>query len=202
MNQQKKSKKKTIIIAVVVVLFLGAIASNARDDDTKNETEVSNTTSTTETSSDNASQTAAPGKDSSSETKEKTKEEPKKDPKKEKSKFISSCKSYEYKKLARYPEKYKDKHITVKVKVAQIVNGGLFDDSVYYRCYTKGAYDTWFENEFFIIDDREGDTTKILEDDILTVYGTYSGTEDVERSLTNTTESVPAISMKYCKIKE
>lgn len=125
----------------------------------------------------------------------------KKNAAKNKKAYITSCKSYGYKKLARYPDKYKGKKITVKVKVEQILEGGLFDDSKYYRCYTKGDYDLWMENEFFIVDKRESNATKILQGDVLTVYGEYAGCEQVERALSGTNEDVPAINMKYCKIK-
>lgn len=194
-HKRYPNKNNKIIAIILAILVIGGIGAFLEEDkSSQNETQ---TTSTQTSSSPVAKK---------QETKKQDVKKPsatkKTSPSDVKKAFISSCSKYDYKKLARYPDKYKGKKITVKVKVSQIMDGGLFDDTTYYRCYTKGKYDTWFENEYIIIDERGENATKILQDDILTVYGTYTGTKEIERAITSTNDNVPAISMKYCKIKE
>ena len=61
---------------------------------------------------------------------------------------------------------------------------GGFLTSEGYRCYEVGT-----ENEIVILDDRENKEPKFVEGDTITVYGTYYGTEKMERLLTG--EKVP-----------
>ena len=198
-NKKKTPKWLIAIIVVVVIFFIAGIAGNSDESEQSNnsETTESNNVETSKNENNNV-------KENKTENKVNKTKKPKitKTPKEEKKDFINKCKSYDYKKLARYPDKYKGKKITVKVKVSQIMEGGWFDDNVYYRCYTKGQYDLWMEDEYVIVDKRGKGATKILEDDILTVYGTYDGTSEMERALTGTSDNIPSIYMKYCKIKE
>ena len=193
-KKQPNPKQKMIIIIAIAAVVIGIIgsATGAFDEPAQQEQKTAQTsTKETKVAEKKKEGKATPA---STATPKPKKAVSKKD-------FMAACKSYSYKKLARYPDKYVGKKIKIQIQVAQIVEGGWFDDSKYYRCYTKGAYGTWFENEFFIVDKRE-DGTKILEKDILTVYGEFAGCEKVDRALTNTSDEVPSINMKYCTIKE
>ena len=66
----------------------------------------------------------------------------------------------------------------------QVMPGG-FLTSEGYRCYEVGT-----ENEIVIPDDRENKEPKFVEGDTITVYGTYYGTEKMERLLTGEKVSV------------
>lgn len=65
---------------------------------------------------------------------------------------------------------------------------GGFLTSEGYRCYEVGT-----ENEIVILDDRENKEPKFVEGDTITVYGTYYGTEKMERLLTGEKVSVRQI---------
>lgn len=109
--------------------------------------------------------------------------------------YISQCTTdFDYKDLIRNEKENVGKKIELEVKVQQIMQeGGI----TYYRAYTNDEYDFWLGNEFIIFDKRKDDKTKILADDILKVYGEYSGTETIVRALTGTGEDVPAVNMYY-----
>lgn len=126
----------------------------------------------------------------------------KEDSKISKDDFISSCEEIPYKTLARNPEENIGKHIKLTVKVSQIVQGGLFDNGEYYRVYTNDEYGLWLGDEYFMYDEREDKGTKILQDDVLTVYAECAGTTQVKRALTNTTEDVVSIKAVYIDLIE
>lgn len=124
-----------------------------------------------------------------------------KKPKSEKQKktdYIKSCKLYDYKKLKRYEDKYYGKRIAVRVHISQVLNDG---GTTWYRAYeaVNGDYD--LGREYTIIDNRIDDSPKLLKGDIISVYGKYIGLNDVTRAIDGVSEEVPAIDMKYVKLR-
>lgn len=118
----------------------------------------------------------------------------------DKDSFVNSCEEVPYKTLARNPEAYVGTKLVLTVKVQQVMQGGLFDDSQYYRVNTDDEYGMWFGDEYFMYDFRADDNMKILQDDILKVYAEFAGVEEVTRALTGTTEEVPAIKAIYVEL--
>ena len=114
--------------------------------------------------------------------------------------FKAACKEYAYKEIARNPKNFVGEKIVLTVKVYQIMKGGLWGDEEYYRAYTNDEYGIWLGDEYIIYDERVNDDTKVLQDDILKVYGTIAGTTEVTRALTGVTEEIPAINMKYLEL--
>lgn len=117
-----------------------------------------------------------------------------------KEEFISSCQIISYEELSRTPNDYIGKKIMLTVKVQQVMQGGLLDDSEYYRVNTNDEYNWWQGDEYVMYDCRIDDNTKILKDDILTVYAEFEGMETVKRALTGTKEDIPAIKVYYSEI--
>lgn len=116
--------------------------------------------------------------------------------------YIRACQEIPYKTLARNPESYKGTKIKLTVKVQQVVQGGWFDDNEYYRVYTNDEYGIWLGDEYFMYDDRQDRTPKILEGDVLNVYGECDGTTTVKRALTDMKEDVVSVKAKYIEILE
>ena len=130
-------------------------------------------------------------------------EQQKKEQEDEKKQYYQSCQEINYKDLLRTPEKYKNQRIKLKVKISQIMSGGLFDSGKYYRCYSDNeGHDFYFDDEYLIRDDRIVSDPKLLVDDIITIYGEFDSLEKVERALTNTNDELPKIKMKYVEIIE
>lgn len=115
--------------------------------------------------------------------------------------FKASCQEIGYKKIMRNPEEYIGQRIVITAKVQQIMQGGLFDDSQYYRVLTDNdGYEIYADDEYFMYDSRIGDDMKILKDDVLKIYAVFTGMEEVKRALTGTKEEVPAIKAYFVEL--
>lgn len=114
--------------------------------------------------------------------------------------FITSCEEIDYKTLARNPDDYVGNHIKLTVKISQIIQGGFLDDGEYYRVYTDDEYGFWAGDEYLISDGRTEKDIKILQDDIIEVYGKFSGTRTMERALTKTKEDVLCVEAVYIEL--
>ncbi len=115
--------------------------------------------------------------------------------------FKESCQEIGYKKILRNPEEYIGQRIVITAKVQQIMQGGLFDDSQYYRVLTDNdGYEIYADDEYFMHDSRIGDDMKILKDDVLKIYAVFTGMEEVKRALTGTKEEVPAIKAYFVEL--
>lgn len=112
--------------------------------------------------------------------------------------FRNSCTELSYKDILRNPDDYIGNNVVVTVKVAQTgISGSFFDTNEYMRAYSNDEYDWWMGDTYVLIDKRTTDTTKILQDDIITVYGTFVGTQEFTLALTGTSEEYPVFEIKY-----
>ncbi len=109
--------------------------------------------------------------------------------------FREECALVGYKSLLRDTEEYLDTALMVELQVVCQVNGGLFDENIYYLCKTEDGNN--IVRYYIVRDDRETDDTLILEGDILTVFGQLFGTCKIPADLLETRPTVPAVSMLY-----
>lgn len=115
--------------------------------------------------------------------------------------YKAECQTVDYKELCRYPEKYEGTKIVVKVKVSQIIDANFSGSEKAWRTYTDNSgYGFYADDEYYMLDKRGGDAVKILEDDIITVYGEFTGLEKITRALTGTTDELPRIEVKYADL--
>ncbi len=71
----------------------------------------------------------------------------------------------DYREFFRYEEKYKGTNVFVYLEVAQVMENGL-------RCYSDSNGDGWYtDEEYYIEDDRVNKDLRILNDDIIVVWG-------------------------------
>ena len=118
-------------------------------------------------------------------------------------KYREDCVEVSYKDLCRYPEKYEGTKIVVKVKVSQIIDANFSGSEKAWRTYTDNSgYGFYADDEYYMLDKRGGDAVKILDDDIITVYGEFTGLEKITRALTSTTDELPRIEVKYADLVE
>lgn len=88
--------------------------------------------------------------------------------------FKASCKTYTYEQMARNPDKFKGTNVKLTGEVVQ----ALYDsNSVDLRVNItkKGNYSTYYVDTVYIVYYPEAEEDKILEDDIITIYGTSQG---------------------------
>lgn len=113
--------------------------------------------------------------------------------------YIKKCKEYDYKKVLRNPDKYIGKKVKVRLKVSQVHEESILNASKYYFAYSNDEYDMWVGNEYAIMDTRDKEKPKILEEDIIEVYGEIAEPEQT-KSLIMASGEVFSINMKYAKL--
>jgi len=90
--------------------------------------------------------------------------------------IITSATAVPYKELARYPEKYKGQPIKIKGKVSQVISKFGGSDLRMFTGQSKYSDDLWFEDDIYV--DYKAPNERILEDDIITVYGYADGIQE------------------------
>ena len=106
--------------------------------------------------------------------------------------FKSTCETYTYDEIARRPDDYLLKAAKFKGKVVQVMEDG---DEIALRInVTQGRY-TWSDTIYaqYTQDSSEG---RILEDDIITVYGYLAGTVTY-KSVLGASITIPSMLVSY-----
>lgn len=116
--------------------------------------------------------------------------------KKEEKKYKNSCKKLTFEELARNPEKIRGNKVKLTGEVIQVSEN---DISIGMRVnITKNEYG-WYEDTVYIIYYPEEEEDKILEDDIITIYGTAEG-EYSYTSIMGAYITIPKILAEYIEI--
>ena len=131
------------------------------------------------------------------ETSVKATEAPTENPIEKEIEFRSSCEELEYDGLARNPDKVKDKKVTVTGEVIQVLEDKYSDEVNLRVNITKTTYG--FTDTIFVVGelDRSGD--RILEGDIISIWGYCAGTYTYETVL-GSSLTIPRIDMMYYSI--
>lgn len=196
-----QKRKKGCAIAGIICGIIGlsllmiTISDGSADTDSEsveNTQQIVSTESTPSTEKSNDSQKKKVKK----ETSEKKKAE---DPEK---KFKKSCQKFNYKKIARNPDEYIGQNFKVTVQIYSVSEGGLFTEA-YMKAYTDDGSGTYFDNMIYLFDEQDKDSksyVNILEDDVVTVYGTFEGMEDSTNFLNGEKSKDIALHIKYAKL--
>lgn len=111
--------------------------------------------------------------------------------------YMAKCQQIDYDTLARNPNKYKGEYLTMSGEVIQTID---IDGGVMLRMdVTQDDYGFWHDTIVVTIPLAPSDD-RILEDDIITVYGKCYGLYTYE-SVLGSTISVPRIDGKYYILK-
>ena len=178
------------IIGIVLFIILMAIPSEDTDKTKKseeNKTEVSATEIPKETQKPKEKATAKPKPTEKPKTKKQIKNE-----------YISSCKEYNYKKVLRNPKKYIGKRIKVRIQISSVHDKSFLNPTKYYFGNSKSDYG-WYGNQYAVYDKRISKKPKLLESDIIEVYGEIIEPEETTSLIVNSTELF-TIDMKYVKL--
>ena len=129
---------------------------------------------------------------------EKKEEEERKKAKQEETNFKQSCKNITYEELARNPDKIKGEKVRITGEVIQtLYNYNSVDLRV--NITKWGTYSTYYKDTIYVTYYLEDGEDKILEDDIITIWGTTQG----DYSYTSTIGSrvtLPLVFAKYIEI--
>lgn len=171
--------KRWWFIAIIVLIVLSAIGGSGSSSDGSASSSKSTSKASTSTASSVASVVPEISEDD----------------------YKAECQTVDYKELCRYPEKYEGTKIVVKVKVSQIIDANFSGSEKAWRTYTDNSgYGFYADDEYYMLDKRGGDAVKILDDDIITVYGEFTGLEKITRALTSTTDELPRAEVKYADL--
>lgn len=212
-KQPPNKKKHGLIIGIVVFILVCGIFSTFVDDSADSTNDVSSETQKPNKENTNTEQPSTPKDKKETKSakpaatkkpkptlspKERKKKE-KKDAQAAKEKFINSCKEYPYKKVLRNPKNFIGKKIKIKCQISQISKEGFFSKG-FLRCYSYSGYGLYADDEYIVYDKRISSSPKLLDEDIITVYGIIKEPEEMTRALTGTSDEVFTIEMKYVKL--
>lgn len=122
--------------------------------------------------------------------------EPTKSPEEIEQEYKDSCNEYKYKDVLRNPEDYVGEKVKITVKISTAIEESWMNDCKYYFAYSNDEYDWWLGDEYVIFDRREEQKPKLLEDDVITVYGEIADPEHTTSLILSSSELF-AIDMKY-----
>ena len=112
--------------------------------------------------------------------------------------YKKKCKKIAYNKLARNPDKYEGKKIKIYGQVIQVMDNG---NSVDLRVGTKNSgYGSYYDDVVYVSYTYKSGESKILEDDMIKVFGEYGGTYTYE-STGSGNITIPMMYGQYVLIK-
>lgn len=114
--------------------------------------------------------------------------------------YKSSCASYTYEEISRNPNQYKGKRAIFKGEVVQVMETRI-GNKVYMDMrvnVTKGEYGFWSDTVYVTFINSTEDS-RILEDDIITMYGTLTGLKSYT-SILGITYTIPGFKAEYIDI--
>ena len=108
--------------------------------------------------------------------------------------YKNSCKTYDYKTIFRYAEEYKGKDVKYTGKVVQVIEGSSYTS---YRVnITKDRWGYYDDTVYVIFMDLDKKTPRILEDDIITFYGTLGDLYTYE-TVMGSSVTIPSVTAYY-----
>ncbi len=114
--------------------------------------------------------------------------------------FRSLCRRVDYKKLLRSQETYLNAAVMEELTVMEQVDGGLFDENIYYLCRREDGQG--ITRYYIVRDDREENDTPILAGDVIQVYGQLFGSCKLPGYLVKEQPLVPAVTLVYFDLLE
>ena len=190
--------KRGWFIALIVLIILYAIGSSDSSSNTASSTSTSASSTKAEVSSSSSSVTVSSSVESDSSTSEIPST-----PTLSEDEYRAECETVKYKDLCRYPDQYAGKKITITGQVQQIMDANWLSSDKAWRVQTDNdGYGYYLDDEYYAIDKRPSDAIKVLQDDIVVIYGEFTGMTNVTRALTNTTDEIPCIDVAYVDIVE
>lgn len=112
--------------------------------------------------------------------------------------YKEACQEISYKELLRDPDKYLGEKVKFTGEVRQVVYEAEDGESEYMIAVTKDEYDFYDDNVYFYY--NHGDNPKLIEEDIVTLWGEASGTKTYTTVL-GASVTIPAVTVAYAEIK-
>ncbi|HHT02889.1 MAG TPA: hypothetical protein GX005_01030 [Bacteroidales bacterium] len=174
-----------------IILGVGLIGSFVQEDEEKEKAPV--------TKQEDAAERTKEEKKVKEKEPEQTEEEKEEEEEKTRKTYIGSAEEFGYKDIAREPDKYEGKIAKFTGEVTQVVEA-TFGDPAYRISVNENEYGLWEDVIYVTYKVKDGDV-RILEDDIVTIYGELKGLQKYETVLGNKM-SIPSLAAKYIVIKD
>lgn len=186
-EEKKKFYKKWWFWVIIILVVAGIIGS------TNNQ---NNTISTSSSNTNN--ETNIVEKQETEEEKQARLEQERLQKEQEKTTFKAGCQTYTFEQMARNPENFKGTNVKLTGQVIQALYGtGTVDLRV--NITKKGEYTTYYTDTIYVVYYPEEGEDKILEDDIITIYGTSQGDYTYTSTL-GSPVTLPLIYGRYIEI--
>lgn len=188
-----------LIIVILGLAVIGGVTNSTNSDSPNNSTETLNLQESTADKSETEEPTTEEVTTEEPTTEEPTTAKPTESP----AEYKDSCESIDFKTLSRNPEKYKGKKYKITGKVIQTLESS-WSNTVELRInMTKETYEyiddvTWSDTIYATVEVPE-ESDRILEDDIITIWGECDGLYSYE-SVLGSKVSLPKIDVKYYSI--
>ena len=131
---------------------------------------------------------------------ERKEEEEKEKAKQEEEEFKKSCENVSYENLARNPDKMEGKKVKITGEVIQaLYSYGSVDLRV--NITEWGTYSTYYKDTIYVTYYPEDGEDKILEDDIVTIWGTAQGDYSYTSAI-GSRVTLPLVFAKYIEINK
>ena len=111
--------------------------------------------------------------------------------------FRDKAISVPYDELKRNPDLYKGKVVVMQLYINQIVSEKTWRAFT----YTNGFLLSFDAEEEFVLLDKRKSGVNIIENDVITVYGVYKGTQKMTR-ISKVVESIPTIEVYKLELNE
>ncbi len=118
--------------------------------------------------------------------------------------YKDSCKKYKYKDIARDPDGYKGKLAVFTGEVIQVQEQTAYGQRHYVlrvNVTKKGSYYRYYTDTIYVIYVASEDDPRILEDDIITMYGELTGTKTYT-TVMGASVTIPSFTAEYIHIKD
>ncbi len=110
--------------------------------------------------------------------------------------YKSNCATYTYNEISRNPENYRGKYAHFKGEIIQSIESG---DSYTFRVdITKTSYG-WTDTILVTYTKKEATESRLLEDDVVNIYGILAGTHTYETVMGNEM-TIPLLMAEYIEL--
>lgn len=117
--------------------------------------------------------------------------------------YKAKCEKYSYSKIARNPGEYKGKYAKFTGEVIQVMQEEYLGFMIYVlrvNVTKKGSYYKYYTDTVYVTYTAKADDSRILEDDIITMYGTLDGEKTYE-TVMGSSVTIPMFVAEYIDIK-
>lgn len=113
--------------------------------------------------------------------------------------YIAACQEYNYKDILRNPSDYVGQKVKVVVEISSVHEATWLYNNKYYFANSEGEYGYFTGDRYAIIDKRYDNSLKLLDEDVILVYGEIAEPEETKSYIVNSQELF-TIDMRYAEL--